>query len=490
MKRLLGGGMLAAVLVAAACTDSGHGLDCTDFGDGVSTCLERAQADADGGKDGDAPIDVPPGCDLAKSVNDSPACVHDDVGVFVSPTGDDAGDGTKATPVRSIRRGLELAASRQRPRVYVCEGTYGDAVEITAPIAIISELSCAWSAGGGKATVAPPAGVALRVTDVGGPVLLEGLAFVGSADPTKLGDSAIAAFVSGAGNVTFRNTDLTASDGVAGAVGEGRLNYNVPAKDGIGAASGAGAVTCACLDGITSSTGGKGGAIGSGGDPGSATPAVGGINAGLGGATCTVGTVGANGSASAGGDAGSRPGDLAGGGWLAANDGSGGGNGSPGQGGGGGGGRNGVTAGGGGACGGCGGAGGTPGASGGSSFALLSFQSTITVDGGVLKTGNAGAGGEGGPGQDGQGGGTGGVGACDGGRGGSGAGGSGGGGGGGGHSVPVAFVGTEPRITNATLTPGTEGSGGEGGKAGAGPGTAGNAGAKGAAGKAQRTLAL
>lgn len=494
MKRLLGGGVLGAVLVAVACNDSGHGLDCTDFGDGISSCLERAEAegegDGDGGRDGDATIDVPPGCDLTKSVKDAPACVDDAVGIFVSPAGNDGADGTKSAPVRSIRRGVELATSRQRPRVYVCEGNYGDAIEITSAVEIVGELSCSWDVGAGKPRIVPPAGIALRVTDVGGPVLIEGLAIVGSANSTKPGDSAIAAFVSGAGNVTFRNTDLTANDGVGVAPGTGGSNYMAAAKDGIGAASGAGAVTCACLDGTTNSTGGKGGPLGGGGDPGSASPAVGGVNSGLGGVTCTPGTVGASGVATPGGGAGGSAGTLTQSGWAGAVDATAGGTGNPGQGGGGGGGRNGVTAGGGGACGGCGGAGGRPGASGGSSIALLSFESTITVDGGALKTGKAGAGGEGGSGQDGQAGGSGGVGACDGGPGGSGAGGSGGGGGAGGHSVPVAFAGTEPRIVNATLTPGTEGTGGEGGKAGAGPGTAGNAGAKGASGKAQRTLAL
>ncbi len=476
---------LVAVGAVGACDGLRYQLDCTE--DPFICAWPDGGADAEaGGPD----IVVPPGCDLTKGVKDAPACVDDDVGIFVSPTGDDGADGTKAKPVKSIRRGIELAASRQRPRVYVCEGTYADAVEISSPVAIMGELSCTWAVGAGKARVAPPTGVALRVMDVAGPVLVEGLAIVGSADATKPGDSAIAAFVSGAGNVTFRNTDLTANDGVAAKPATGGSNYTAAAKDGIGEPLGAGAVTCACLDGATSSTGGKGGPVGGGGDPGSASPAIGGVNAGLGGATCTAGTIGTNGSATAAGGAGSSAGTLTGSGWVGVVDATVGGTGNPGQGGGGGGGRTGFAMGGGGACGGCGGAGGKPGASGGSSFALLSFQSTITVEGGVLKTGKAGAGGEGGPGQDGQGGGSGGVGACDGGPGGSGAGGSGGGGGAGGHSVPVAFVGTEPGIANATLTPGAEGPGGEGGKAGAGPGTAGNAGAKGASGKAQRTLSL
>ena len=233
-------------------------------GCGSEECADGARCDAspgpgDGGPNtGQTDGTLPPGCDLMKSLKDAPACVDDAVGVFVSPAGDDRTDGRKSTPVRTIQRGLELAASRRLPRVYVCEGTYLDAVDITSSVAIMSELSCAWDVGGGKATVAPPAGIALRVRDVGGPVVIEGLAIVGYADPTKPGNSAIAAFVARATNVTFRNTDLTATDGVTGAPGMGGSNYSSAAKDGVGAASGATAVTCACVDGQTSSTGGTG----------------------------------------------------------------------------------------------------------------------------------------------------------------------------------------------------------------------------------------
>src|SRR3954447_8565266 len=75
-------------------------------------------------QDGGADVVVPAGCDPTKGVKDSPSCVDDGVGVFVSPTGDDGATGTKSKPVKSIAKGVELAASRGLPRVYVCEGTY------------------------------------------------------------------------------------------------------------------------------------------------------------------------------------------------------------------------------------------------------------------------------------------------------------------------------------------------------------------------------
>lgn len=450
----------------------------------------------DGGGASDGGIDAPPGCDLSRSAKDSEACIDDAVGVFVAPEGDDDAAGTKAAPVRSIGKGVELAASRGLPRVYVCEGSYGGAVELKRPVSLYGGLSCSWTYSGAKPKLAPEDGVALRVTKVNGAVVVEDFEILGAADADTPGDSAIAAFVSESTDVTFRNVALTAGAGVDGAAGVARSNYSEAAKAG-GTATimipGEGA-SCTCLDG-TASKGGNG-AAGNGADisAGVATPAVGDDNAGFSSTTtCGEGGAGANGTANGPGTNPSSTGALTAEGWLgttpalahAPN-------GNPGQGGGGGGAKTNFEApGGGGGCGGCGGAGGELGQSGGSSFALLSFQSAVRIEGGVLTTDAGGAGGAGGAGQTGQPGGDFGAGpACNGGPGGHGAGGSGGAGGAGGHSAPIGFVGTAPRVSNATLTPGTKGGGGAGGAAGAGPGNAGAPGPAGSDGTSQDVLEL
>jgi hypothetical protein len=450
----------------------------------------------DGGDSGEGGIIKPPDCDLTKEPKDSPACVDDGVAVFVSPTGDDATSGRKASPVKSIAKGVELAAARGVPRVYVCEGSYDGAVDVKAPVAIFGGMSCAWAVTGARPKLAPSKGVALAVTKVSGAVLVQDLEIVGSADLGKPGDSAIAAFVSESTNVTFRNVTLTAKDGVGGATGAARSNHSgaVASKGAnAGGATGGVATTCTCTDG-NSSTGGAGASgAGAGIQNGSSVPAVGGANAGSSSATtCTDGQVGADGAAAGTGAAATTAGSLIATGWNNAATGPAAPNGNPGQGGGGGGGKTDVSsAGGGGACGGCGGGGGAVGGNGGSSFALLSFKSGVTFDGGSLTTGAGGRGGDGGAGQSGQSGGALGVGsACNGGPGGHGAGGSGGGGGAGGHSVPVAWVGNEPTLKGAQATPGAKGSGGGGGTPGAGPGNAGGSGATGPDGKAQPSLGL
>ena len=481
---------LASIAAAAAiwgCSSLNVQTDCEE----LRTCPSP-----DAGEGGGGDVVAPPGCDLTKSPKDSAACVDDAVGVFVSASGDDGATGKKSAPVKSIAKGVELAASRGVPRVYVCEGTYNQAVEVKAAFSIFGGLTCAWAASETvRPKLAPAKGIALKITNVSGAVVVEDLEVVGSADAATPGDSAIGAFVSGASNVTFRRTTLTAGAGTAGAKGASRTNYAGATATAGGNANGAIAGTgalCACTDASLSKGGNGAAGNGAGFSDGSATPAAGAPNAGTSGTiNCTDGQPGANGAADIAGVAATSPGELSASGWGATTKPADGPNGKPGQGGGGGGAKtNANSAGGGGACGGCGGAGGGPGSNGGSSFALLSFNSTVTVDGGTLATAAGGAGGAGGDGQDGQTGGALGAGACNGGPGASGAGGSGGGGGAGGHSVPVGFVGTEPKVTGATLTPGAKGGIGSGGTPGLGSGNAGTAGTPGPEGKSQKVLPL
>ena len=404
---------LPGLVILAHCSSTER--DCTDpiFADSLTCSAYKDGGTVDGGRTdgGEGGIIQPPDCDLTKAPKDSPACVDDGVGIFVSPTGSDGGSGTKAAPVKTIAKALAIAGPK---RVYVCEGTYDEAVAIGAAASVYGGFSCAWTVTGARPKLAPSKGVALAVTKVTGAVVVQDLEIVGAADPGTPGDSAIAAFVSESTNVTFRNVVLTAKDGVAADTGAGRSNYAGAAKDGAnasGATAGV-ATTCTCTD-STSSTGGAGASgAGAGLQDGSASPAVGGSNSGLTGlTTCTDGQVGANGAAGAVGAAPTTAGTLSASGWSSAATGPAAPNGKPAQGGGGGGAKtNASVAGGGGGCGGCGGAGGGAGNNGGSSFALLSFKSTVTVEGGALSTGTGGRGGDGAPGQAGQSGGA--VGAC------------------------------------------------------------------------------
>lgn len=467
---------------------------------------DGSDSTTDGGGDPAPPpiMGKPPaGCDVAAELKDSPVCIDDGLGVFVSPAGDDATSGTKAKPVKTIGKALELAAVRKLPRLYVCAGTYAENVAITAQVALYGGLSCAWAPADARPKIAPPTDVALRVTKVGAPVLVVDADVVGSADAAAPGDSAIAVFVSESTNVAFRRVNLTARNATAGATGATSSNYvSVAAPNGsMGAIAGTDETKWGCADKKTLSYCPGGAAatdVGRGGD-GRAFPMVGVANGGASGFfTCAAGTVGAGGLSHAAGGGSRSPGALTAAGWVTTSVGTAGEFGDPAQGGGGAGGqKDGQYGGGGGGCGGCGGAGGGPGTNGGSSFALLSFNSAVVITGGVLASGAGGTGGSGGAGQAGQAGGQGGLSSsgvanlgCMGGAGGPGAGGSGGGGGAGGHSAAIAFVGSEPKPMGTMLTPGTPGLGGNGGTAGPSTGHPGAAGEFGPVGKAQGSLGL
>jgi len=481
----------------------GSVITATFAGCSSDTCLDQAGGcyAADGGAvtegstDGPSPIDAPPGCDLAKEPKDSPACVDDAVGVFADATnGSDTNPGTKASPFKTLATAIAKAGNK--PRVYVCDGTYDDTVKLSSPNApsLFGGFACgSWSYASTKPKVAPnSAGYALEVDGVTNDLIVSDLAFASREGAAK-GASSIAAFVHGSTKVTFVRAALDAAAGREGdeglqgttgtitAVSSGNLDANGNAATG--AIAGPQKI-CTCSSGGTS-TGGGGGAPTAPGAAGA--PALGvAPNDGLGGAggvPCNPAGTGHNGGdATAASDAPALAanafGTLTATGWTP-RPGAAGSGGSPGGGGGGGAGRDGTSAGGGGGCGGCGGTGGKGGTGGGASVALVVVDSIVLVMESALSAKAGGLGGKGGAGGPGATtGGTaanGGAAGCSSGEGGKGAAGGTGGGGAGGLSVGVLYKGTKPTLETTTITPGVFGAKGQGGTPGFNDGVDGRA---------------
>jgi hypothetical protein len=477
-------------------------------------------------------------CDGAKAPNDDPCVIDERYGVFVSPLGADTSTGTRAAPVLTIGRGMDLAKIAGK-RVYVCAGSFLEQLVVGASrdgVNVYGGLDCGtWTYNtANRVTLAPAhTGYALMLDTLVRGATFEDVEFDAQrANLANAGESSVAVFVSGSANVAFHRVVMAAgnaTDGAAGAgagsdggPGSGPSNwYGTPpgfaelnGNDATDAGAG-GQKLCMCPDG-TSSTGGQGGGpagVGQiprpglpsyGSDAGEGTP-------GMNGAQCArgVGLSGADAPGSLAASASTSWGSVSSGRWVPAV-GANGPNGKVGQGGGGGGdGPAGVGGGGSGACGGCGGAGGRGGLGGGSSIALLSYQSVIALVGCTLTASNAGAGGPGGGGEGGQAGslvggnqlGSG----CQGGGGGSGAGGNGGQGGPGGLSLGIGYVGTPPVFDAGPVAPGqalarvTVGASGAGGSKGLGGRAAatsvgqpqpGSDGPSGVAGVAQAVLGL
>ncbi len=470
--------------------------------DGGSDADKDARVDdatMDGGGDvvNDMAIPCTPGA--APAAN---GCITDTSGVFVATAADNGSDatgtGTMGSPYATVSNAVALQGTATA--IYVCGGAYTDQITVSAAVTIYGGLTCAkgvwvYSASAVPVVTGATDSFALKVDGVSGAVDIEDLEIEGAG--ASAGDSTVALWTNNATNVALHRVKVvggTGGQGAKGADGTAHPNYvtgDAGVEGGgttVGVGGGAAGVN-SCADGTMpqGGQGGAGGAAPSGGSDGTpsyATPDPAGFTgAGETATECAVGGTGTKGSyGEDGGVAGtvasnSGAWSLSGVAWtpMVSTAGT---NGGPGQGGGGGGGNIGGGGGGGGA-GGCGGAAGQGGTSGGASFALLSVNSTVTMDHCTVVGGKGGTGGNGGAGEAGQSPGTPGGGAgtlnagCSGGQGGYGQGGGGGAGGYGGPSAAIAYVGgTVPAdpanasTVTASTTTATAAIGGSGGTGG------------------------
>jgi hypothetical protein len=473
---------------------------------GSPECSATDAAMGDAGRDAGAEAETAAsGCDATKPPHDESCVLDDAFGVFVSPAGSDANPGSKSAPVRSIGRGMDLAKAAAK-RVYVCGGSYPEPLMVGTSrdgVNVYGALDCAsWTYDAANRVVVAPAqsGYPLAIEGLQTGVTFEDIEFdAQNASAGAPGISSVAVFVSASQGIRFDRVTMvagSASDGApGGSIGTASNWFGTPPAyaelNGSNAEDAGSAPNKPCTCGDQSQTsGGAGGGPMNIPSPGAGTPAY--SDAGPGAAGMNAVVCGSGGSPPANGADAPMPvadvpsaslGTCSASGWVPGV-GAIGGDGKPGQGGGGGGnGRLSTGSGGGGACGGCGGAGGKPGQGGGASIALLSFQSSITLDGCSLTANAAGNGGNGGDGEAGQAGGSpgmptgSGVGSgCTGGAGGAGAGGNGAQGGAGGLSLGIGYVGAPPTIdgavvtqanTHSGITIGAAGAGGAGGLRGA-----------------------
>lgn len=459
---------VAAAVVLLGCSGSPNAQI-----DGRQPPAEDAAPSPDAGPSPDdaaaTPSDALPTLDAA---SDAPAV---DPRIYVSPTGSDTADGSRAHPLASIAAAAR-AASTGAHHVLVC-GSY------TAPLALGAEANgvtisggfdCATWQPGGVTTVAPVSGYALTIDGATG-VTIEDVRF--AAADAKDGSS-VSAYIARSSGVTLRRVTAIGGKGAPGRSGTTPSAALPPAIPGANAAAapfstGGQGPTLHCPYG-GDSVGGNGGTGQSAGNVGQPLIAE---NAGQTGNACTIGTRGQDGAPSDNG-----PGARTSGAWLSdawrPSGGLPGNGGHTGQGGGGGGGGAGPGNGGGsGGTGGCGGDGGGAGEGGGASFGLVIDHAAVRLESCALVSGQAGDGGAGAPGQAGElgaGPGTAGGSGCHGGEGGNGSTGAAGGGGAGGVSAALVFSGTSPTSDGlTTFTAGTAGVRGLGGAPGANDGASG-----------------
>src|SRR5207253_3790659 len=85
------------------------------------------------------------GRDAAGNVS-SPSCITvvlAEAAIYVSPTGDDAANGTRAAPLKTIGAALALAGSSGKNRVNVAQGTYPENVQLRSGISLFGGYEAA-----------------------------------------------------------------------------------------------------------------------------------------------------------------------------------------------------------------------------------------------------------------------------------------------------------------------------------------------------------
>ncbi len=343
--------------------------------------------------------------------------------IFVAVTGNDTYTGTKQKPVKTIEKGIQLAALAGKD-VYVSMGTY----ILTAPLRIVSgvslygEFNCTagWSRSATNTTIISGVQTAVYADSLNLDTHIEGFE-IDAASAINAGESSYAVRInSGSAATILRFNTLKPGAGANGTIGNnGTAGASATSGSAGGLGSCDGSTPGAGGVGGTSPCGQNGGAGGVGGSEGAnaganGTSGVGGAAGGVGGAGGNPGSQGGTGVAGSAGANGTN-GTVApsfgtitsaglyipssGGNGIAGTNGNGGG-------GAGGGGGQGCTlcdngsgnGGGGGGGGGCAGTVGTGGLSGGCSFGVLVNNAIAVIDRNKIMTGAGGTGAKGGNG--------------------------------------------------------------------------------------------
>lgn len=160
--------ILLGLLTSITALASGCGAFGTDDDDGSSN---KALPARDPGAGGDTPKAPPVGgpADTSELTNA--------LGVFVAKNGDPAANATREHPITSIQAAIDLA-KRAGKRVYVCGGTYTEAITMADSISLIGGLDCTaneWRTGGPVTRIEAPTSPAMRASDITSPTRIEGI---------------------------------------------------------------------------------------------------------------------------------------------------------------------------------------------------------------------------------------------------------------------------------------------------------------------------
>ncbi len=188
-------------------------------------------------KDGGT-VDLPPpppapdGCDIKLLPTENACVIHESAGVFVSASrGSDAGDGTRAKPLKSISDAI-VGAARDGRRVYVCAETYEAPLTLGDGVNVFGYFDCSaadWKVTEGRAKIAPKEGVAALAKGIVKPTRIEALD-ISAPDGKAAGDSSIGLIAQDSGGLSFLNTRIAAGKGRDGVNGKDAVQLTASAN--------------------------------------------------------------------------------------------------------------------------------------------------------------------------------------------------------------------------------------------------------------------
>ncbi|HSO37787.1 MAG TPA: hypothetical protein VLT33_34910, partial [Labilithrix sp.] len=155
----------------------------------------------------------------AKEVDGTPDAseITEELGVFVAARGRDGNPGDRQNPLLTIQAGIERGKKLGK-RVYVCSGTYREALTLSDSIAIIGGLSCdlpTWKAGGAPSRIESPTSPALSAKDITTTTRLEGLDVV-APNASEPSASSIGLLADRAPGLVIVSSKITAGNGARG----------------------------------------------------------------------------------------------------------------------------------------------------------------------------------------------------------------------------------------------------------------------------------
>lgn len=147
----------------------------------------------------------------------TPSDLDESLGVFVVSGASANGDGTRAHPFGTIAQAV-AAAKPAGKRVYVCAGTYAEAVVIEDGISMVGGLDCStptWAIGNGRSRIDAPQSPAVTAKGVTRPTRFERFE-VTAPDATEPSGTSIGLRAEGSPALTIASSRIAAGNGAKG----------------------------------------------------------------------------------------------------------------------------------------------------------------------------------------------------------------------------------------------------------------------------------